>query len=85
MAGTDPDAKWVTVEGEIPRLFDELATRNQYQVGYLEDNQGTQAKVTIWRRSMFGTMVRTLSEGDRVRISLGKPGIQRTEDGRGHE
>lgn len=72
--GIDPDAEWVTVEGEITRLFDEPATRNQYQVGYLEDDQGTRAKVTVWRRSMFGPMVRTLSEGDRVRISLGKPG-----------
>ena len=74
VAGIDPDAEWATVEGKITRLFDEPATRNQYQVGYLEDDQGTRAKVTIWRRSMFGTMVRTLSEGDRVRISLGKPG-----------
>ncbi|WP_226023939.1 hypothetical protein [Halomicrobium salinisoli] len=74
VAGIDPDAKWVTVEGEIVRLFDEPATRNQYQVGYLEDEQGTRAKVTVWRRSTFGPMVRTLAEGDRVRISLGKPG-----------
>ncbi|WP_226013241.1 hypothetical protein [Halomicrobium salinisoli] len=74
VAGIDPDAEWVTVEGEIVRLFDEPATRNQYQVGYLEDEQGTRAKVTVWRRSTFGPMVRTLAEGDRVRISLGKPG-----------
>jgi hypothetical protein len=74
VAGIDPDAEWTTVEGEITRLFDEPATQNQYQVGYLEDDQGTQAKVTVWRRSTFGTMVRTLSEGDRVRITLGKPG-----------
>jgi hypothetical protein len=74
IAGIDPDANWVTVEGTITRLFDEPATRNQYQVGYIEDDQGTTAKVTIWRRSMFGPMVRTLQEGDRIRISLGKPG-----------
>ncbi|SFS09743.1 hypothetical protein SAMN05216559_3574 [Halomicrobium zhouii] len=74
VAGIDPDDRWVTVEGEITWLFDEPATRNQYQVGYLEDDQGTSAKVTVWRRSMYGPMVRTLSEGDRVRIALGKPG-----------
>jgi hypothetical protein len=72
-AGIDPDANLATVEGTITTLFDP-ASPNQYQVGYLEDDNGDSVKVTVWARSMHGPMVRTLREGDRVRISLGKPG-----------
>jgi hypothetical protein len=64
-----------TVEGAVTHIIDEPAAGNQYQVCYVEDDQGTSAKVTVWSKSIHGgTMVRTLREGDRVRISGGKPG-----------
>jgi hypothetical protein len=72
-AGIDPDDNWVTVEGKITTLFDP-ASPTQYQVGYLEDDDGDSIKVTVWARSKYGPMVRTLREGDRGRISLGNPG-----------
>ncbi|GGM53242.1 SOSS complex subunit B family protein [Haloarcula argentinensis] len=63
-----------TVEGEVTHIIEEPDARNQYQVLYLEDDEGTSAKVTVWGKSMHGgEMVRTLHEGDRVRISGGKP------------
>lgn len=68
--------RWeTTIEGEVTHLIDEPASYNQYQVAYVEDDEGTSAKVTIWSKSVHGgEMVRTLREGDRVRISGGKPG-----------
>ena len=63
-----------TVEGEVTHIIEEPASNNQYQVAYIEDDEGTSAKVTIWTKSVHGgEMVRTLREGDRVRISGGKP------------
>ncbi|NLV12193.1 SOSS complex subunit B family protein [Haloarcula argentinensis] len=63
-----------TVEGEVTHIIEEPDARNQYQVLYIEDDEGTSAKVTVWGKSMHGgEMVRTLREGDRVRISGGKP------------
>lgn len=64
-----------TVEGTVTYIIDEPAAGNQYQVCYVEDDEGTSAKVTVWSKSVHGgEMVRTLREGDRVRISGGKPG-----------
>jgi len=63
-----------TIEGEITHIIEEPDAFNQYQVAYIEDDEGTSAKVTVWAKSVFGgEMVRTLREGDRVRISGGKP------------
>ena len=63
-----------TIEGEVTHIIDEPDAFNQYQVCYVEDDEGTSAKVTVWAKSVFGgEMVRTLREGDRVRISGGKP------------
>ncbi|WP_226021926.1 hypothetical protein [Halomicrobium salinisoli] len=69
----DPEGESVTVEGRITTLFDP-ASPNQYQVGYLGDDAGDRVKVTVWVRSTHGPMIRTLREGDRVRIVDGKPG-----------
>jgi hypothetical protein len=63
-----------TIEGTVTHIIENPASYNQYQVCYVEDDAGTSAKVTIWSKSIFGgEMVRTLREGDRVRISGGKP------------
>jgi hypothetical protein len=63
-----------TIEGEVTHIIENPASYNQYQVCYFEDDAGTSAKVTVWAKSIFGgEMVRTLREGDRVRISGGKP------------
>ena len=63
-----------TIEGEVTHIINEPDAFNQYQVCYVEDDEGTSAKVTVWAKSVFGgEMVRTLREGDRVRISGGKP------------
>ena len=75
IADVSPYSWEVTIEGEVTHLIDEPASYNQYQVAYVEDDEGTTAKVTIWSKSIHGgTMVRTLYEGDHVRISGGKPG-----------
>ena len=69
-----PYAWTCTVEGEVTHLIEDPDAFNQYQVAYIEDSEGTSAKVTIWSKSIHGgEMVRTLREGDRVRISGGKP------------
>jgi len=75
IADVSPYGWETTIEGEVTHLIDEPASYNQYQVAYVEDDKGTSAKVTIWSKSIHGgEMVRTLREGDRVRISGGKPG-----------
>ncbi|MEA5406131.1 hypothetical protein VB773_00090 [Haloarculaceae archaeon H-GB2-1] len=74
IAEVNPNAYETTIEGRVRHLVDDPATANQYQVAFVEDDAGTAAKVTLWAKSMHGTMVRTLREGDRVRISSGKPG-----------
>ncbi|WP_257301073.1 hypothetical protein [Haloarchaeobius sp. FL176] len=51
------------VEAEVTTLYQPAAV-NQQQVGVLEDGSGT-AKLTIWKRSKVGTVLR---EGDRVRF-----------------
>ncbi|MFC4407892.1 hypothetical protein [Haloarchaeobius iranensis] len=51
------------VEAEVRTLYQPAAV-NQQQVGVLEDGSGS-AKVTIWKRSKVGTVLR---EGDRVRL-----------------
>jgi hypothetical protein len=64
-----------SVKGEVTHIVKQPASHKQYQVCYIEDSEGTSAKVTIWKKSYYGgTMVRTLREGDRIRISGGKPG-----------
>ncbi|AJF28063.1 hypothetical protein SG26_20175 (plasmid) [Haloarcula sp. CBA1115] len=74
IADVSPYGYECTVEGEVTHIIEEPDARNQYQVLYLEDDEGTSAKVTVWGKSMHGgEMVRTLHEGDRVRISGGKP------------
>jgi hypothetical protein len=74
IADVSPYGYECTVEGEVTHIIDEPDARNQYQVLYIEDDEGTSAKVTVWGKSMHGgEMVRTLHEGDRVRISGGKP------------
>lgn len=75
IAEVSPYGWETTIEGEVTHLIREPASNNQYQVCYIEDDQGTSAKVTVWTKSVHGgAMVRTLREGDRVRISGGKPG-----------
>jgi len=75
IADVSPYGWETTIEGEVTHIIDEPASYNQYQVCYVEDDEGTSAKVTIWSKSVHGgEMVRTLREGDRVRISGGKPG-----------
>jgi len=74
LAEMSPYGYECTVEGEVTHIIAEPDARNQYQVLYIEDDEGTSAKVTVWGKSMHGgEMVRTLHEGDRVRISGGKP------------
>ncbi|KOX93199.1 hypothetical protein AMS69_12240 [Haloarcula rubripromontorii] len=74
LADLSPYGYECTVEGEVTHIIEEPDARNQYQVLYIEDDEGTSAKVTVWGKSMHGgEMVRTLHEGDRVRISGGKP------------
>ncbi|GGM50488.1 SOSS complex subunit B family protein [Haloarcula argentinensis] len=74
IADVSPYGYECTVEGEVTHIIEDPDARNQYQVLYLEDDEGTSAKVTVWGKSMHGgEMVRTLHEGDRVRISGGKP------------
>ncbi len=51
------------VEAEVTTLYQPAAV-NQQQVGVLDDGSGT-AKLTIWKRSQVGTVLR---EGDRVRL-----------------
>jgi len=75
IADVSPYGYETTIEGKVTHIIDEPASYNQYQVAYVEDDEGTSAKVTIWSKSIHGgTMVRTLREGDRVRLSGGKPG-----------
>jgi len=75
IADVSPYGWECTVEGEVTHIIDEPHSNNQYQVAYVEDDEGTSAKVTVWTKSVHGgAMVRTLREGDRVRISGGKPG-----------
>ncbi|MDS0223718.1 hypothetical protein NDI54_20455 [Haloarcula sp. S1AR25-5A] len=75
IADVSPYGWECTVEGEVTHLIQEPDARNQYQVAYVEDDEGTSAKVTVWGKSVHGgEMVRTLHEGDRVRICGGKPG-----------
>ena len=75
IAEVSPYGYECTIEGEVTHIIDEPNSYNQYQVAYVEDDEGTSAKVTVWSKSIHGgTMVRTLHEGDRVRISGGKPG-----------
>ncbi|WP_284011696.1 hypothetical protein [Haloarcula pelagica] len=76
-AEVDADGGEVTVEGEVTHIIKDPNSRSQYQVLYLEDDAGTSAKVTIWDKAVAGPMVRTLHEGDRVRIYAGKPGEYR--------
>ena len=74
LAEMSPYGYECTVEGEVTHIIEDPDARNQYQVLYIEDDEGTSAKVTVWGKSMHGgEMVRTLHEGDRVRISGGKP------------
>ena len=74
IADVSPYSYEATIEGTVTHIIDEPASNNQYQVAYIEDSEGTSAKVTIWTKSVHGgAMVRTLREGDRVRISGGKP------------
>ncbi|MBX0305666.1 SOSS complex subunit B family protein [Haloarcula salinisoli] len=74
IAELSPYGYEATIEGEVTHIIDEPASYNQYQVCYVEDDQGTSAKVTVWSKSVHGgEMVQTLREGDRVRISGGKP------------
>ena len=74
IADVSPYGYETTIEGTVTHIIDEPASYNQYQVCYIEDDAGTSAKVTVWSKSAHGgTMVRTLREGDRVRISGGKP------------
>ncbi|MFC4406713.1 hypothetical protein [Haloarchaeobius iranensis] len=51
------------VEAEVKTLYQPAAV-NQQQVGVLDDGSGT-AKLTIWKRSRVGAVLR---EGDRVRL-----------------
>ncbi|WP_257300579.1 hypothetical protein [Haloarchaeobius sp. FL176] len=51
------------VEAEVRMLYQPAAV-NQQQVGVLDDGSAT-AKLTIWKRSRIGTVLR---EGDRVRL-----------------
>ncbi|WP_440992313.1 hypothetical protein [Haloarchaeobius baliensis] len=51
------------VEAEVKTLYQPAAV-NQQQVGVLDDGSGT-AKLTIWKLSKVGTVLR---EGDRVRL-----------------
>jgi hypothetical protein len=51
------------IEAEVRRLYQPAAV-NQQQVGVLDDGSGT-AKLTIWKRSKVGTVLR---EGDRMRL-----------------
>lgn len=74
LAEINPDGYETTVQGEVTHIIRNPTSKTQYQVLYLEDNAGTSAKVTIWDKALHGPMVRTLREGDRVRICAGKPG-----------
>ncbi|WP_135305986.1 single stranded DNA-binding domain-containing protein [Haloarcula amylovorans] len=75
VADMNPHGYEATIEGTVTHLIEDPAASNQYQVAYVEDDNGDTAKVTVWVKSVHGgAMVRTLHEGDRVRICGGKPG-----------
>lgn len=69
IATVDPWGDNVDIEGTVTRLFDPSAPNIQ-QVGYVQDETGS-VKVTIWKKSH---QRKILHEGDRVRITYGKPG-----------
>ncbi|MBX0325204.1 hypothetical protein EGH21_19445 [Halomicroarcula sp. F13] len=74
VADVNPYAYETTIEGTVTHLIEDPDAPNQYQVAYVEDDDGDTAKVTVWVKSVHGgRMVRTLHEGDRVRICGGKP------------